>query len=154
MIILILLTALTADNNGTKMLNLINAERGRRGLLTLRVSMQLNAAAQQHNSYQLKRGACTHKGPRGSWPWSRAARFGFGDGSVATVNENVGGSRGHVTATEYHKGFMSSPGHRTNLLNPIWDSVGINYIRGENGTYMCILFGRSRAPHAKVTKWW
>lgn len=61
--------------------------------------------------------------------------------NMQTVGENV--ATGYKTGkATVNKGWMNSPLHRLNILNPAWRKMGIGARKGEDGRwYVCQLFG-------------
>lgn len=74
---------------------------------------RLARAAGAHAAEMARRTELTHAGADGSAPWDRAARAGF---RGRRVGENVGW--GQRTAEEIVAGWLASPGHCANLMNP------------------------------------
>lgn len=61
---------------------------------------------------------------------------------MSNVGENVafGYKSGRATVNQ---GWMKSPGHRLNILNPVFKRMGIGARKGEDGKwYVCQLFGK------------
>jgi hypothetical protein len=67
-------------------------------------------------------GFCGHEDTLGRLPWDRMADFGYKGFAGA---ENAFCS--YVTPEQAIAGWMDSPGHRDNLLNPNWQEVGLGY---------------------------
>jgi uncharacterized protein YkwD len=90
----------------------------------LQPSHGLSLAAQAHVKDQ-QDGAMGHKGSDGSEPWDRMNRYGTWHGEVAE-NISYGGytSRGVVMQLIIDDG-VPDRGHRTNMFNPAFHSVGI-----------------------------
>jgi uncharacterized protein YkwD len=103
-----------------RVLDLTNAERTARGLVPLTYSPQLGLAAQIHSQDQANMGTLTHTGSDGSNPGARITRTGY---SWRTWAENA--AAGYRTADEVMSGWMNSPGHRANLLNPNMTEIGL-----------------------------
>ena len=112
------------------MLDLINEERGKRGLNP--VSMGTNAAAQAHADDLLAGCTAGHWGTDGLKPYMRYSLVGGYQHNA----ENVSGldycvGYGYVSVTpaegvrEAMSGLMTSPGHRDNILDPRHASVNI-----------------------------
>jgi hypothetical protein len=51
-----------------------------------------------------------------------------------------------VDADNFHKGWMHSPGHRENILDPAADSIGIAVVEGTEELYAVEDFARSVKP--------
>lgn len=81
---------------------------------------------------------CGHDDTQGGAPWDRAWNFGY-RGFAGAENAFCG----YVTPEQAIEGWMNSPGHRDNLLNPTWREVGLGYYLRESDFrgYEVQLFG-------------
>ncbi|NNF37890.1 MAG: CAP domain-containing protein [Gemmatimonadetes bacterium] len=98
----------------------INRLRSDRGLGALRPNTQLAAAAQGHARDLAEHGMRGHRGSDGSMPVERATRAGY---RWTLVGENVAG--GYSSPASVIGGWMASPPHRENLLQPGFREAGI-----------------------------
>ncbi|TFY98657.1 CvpA family protein [Ramlibacter rhizophilus] len=107
-----------------RMLDLLNAERTRRGLPPLAPDPQLQAVARAHAADMFTRAYFSHVTPEGAGPFDRmrAARVRF-----LLAGENLAFARSLELA---HQGLMDSPGHRANILRPGFGRVGIAVLDG------------------------
>ncbi|HET9826166.1 MAG TPA: CAP domain-containing protein, partial [Chitinophagaceae bacterium] len=107
-----------------KMLQLVNAERTKRGLRPLRPDPELTQVARQHSKDMFARGYFAHISPEGKSPFDR-----MNDAHVSylTAGENLALAHSLSIA---HNGLMNSPGHRANILNPSFGRVGIGILDG------------------------
>ena len=72
---------------------------------------------------------CGHQDTQGNWPDFRARTFGYKGGAGA---ENA--FCGYVTPQQAIDGWMNSPGHRANLLDPNSREIGLGYyLRSSDG---------------------
>jgi uncharacterized protein YkwD len=106
-----------------RMLARINVHRVRLGLVPLEFNARLAAAARAHAADMAARDYFSHDGPDGTGFESRATQAGYRWRAVA---ENLAG--GQFTAKATVDGWMTSEGHRQNLLNPTFRHAGIGYI--------------------------
>ncbi|MEU3351448.1 CAP domain-containing protein [Streptomyces sp. NPDC037389] len=116
-------------------LSLVNAERAKAGCRPLRVSGKLSRLAQAFSDDMARRGFFDHTDPDGRTPWDRAARRGI---------KNLGGeniARGHPDAHTVMEAWMRSSGHRANILNCDYRSIGVGVHHGGNGPYWTQDFG-------------
>lgn len=68
---------------------------------------------------------------------------------LRSIGENVFQSTGPVPAGVIHSGWMESPGHRVNVLQPGFDVLGIGVTCGEDGgVWATQLFGRRTGSDA------
>ncbi|MCM6775270.1 CAP domain-containing protein [Nocardia sp. CDC159] len=107
-----------------QVLDLFNAERRKKGCQPLRVDERLTRAARLHNKDMRDRRFFDHFSPDGR-DWEQRARA---QGYQGEVSENIG--MGAPDPREIMNGWMSSPGHRENLLNCSWKSTGIGALKG------------------------
>lgn len=89
----------------------------------------LENAAIGHSQWMLAADVFSHTGRGGSQPWDRAAQAGYGWSGIA---ENISwrGSTGtldlNAAIEAHHKGlFLSTSGHRQNMLNGSYQEIGI-----------------------------
>lgn len=116
---------------------LTNAERATAGLPPLAADPDLTVAAQRHSEDMVARDFYSHTDPEGGRPWDRAAAAGC---RHRGIGENI--ACGQRTPAEVVRGWMNSPGHRANILNPKFSHIGIGYATGSRaGTYWTQLFG-------------
>jgi len=104
----------------------LNAARVEEGLLPLVVDAQLTALAREHAKTMMASGAIGHDMGDGSPP-QRLARAG---GCAKEVGENV--SRA-TSVTLAHLALWKSVSHRTNLLHPRYERLGVSALRDEKG---------------------
>ncbi|MEV4440426.1 CAP domain-containing protein, partial [Streptomyces sp. NPDC049577] len=116
-------------------LALVNEERARVGCRPLRADARLSSMAQEFSEDMARRGFFDHTDPDGQTPWDRAARRGI---------RNLGGeniARGQADAHTVMEAWMRSPGHRQNILNCEYRSLGIGVHQGSNGPWWTQDFG-------------
>lgn len=113
-----------------------NRERAAAGLRPLKWNDALATAALEHAHVMVHENLLTHQFT-GELPLEqRAARAGA-KFSVIAENIAIGPS-----AEGIHDGWMHSPGHRKNILNPQVTATGIAAIRGPDGLYAVEDFSR------------
>jgi uncharacterized protein YkwD len=99
---------------------LINRERADQGESPLRVDAALACAAQSHSDDMAASDYFDHVGPRGDTPVSRVRRCGYIYNSQVgyEIGENIGwGTLWLATPRAMVAAWMSSPGHRANILD-------------------------------------
>lgn len=106
------------------MLELINQERGQRGLETLKFDGQLAAVAEEHAHDMINRDYFAHHCPGGVSPADRVrnAEVPFG-----IMGENLAGN---TDVRHAHGMLMDSPGHRDNILHQRFQRVGVSIVDG------------------------
>ncbi|HEY1250584.1 MAG TPA: CAP domain-containing protein [Thermoanaerobaculia bacterium] len=103
----------------------VNREREAHGLAPLRESPQLERAAQGHADDMLARGYYGHASPEHTMVLGRARDAGY---VPDTVGENI--ARGQRSVAEVMQGWMASPEHRKNILNPTFTQAGYGMALG------------------------
>lgn len=107
-----------------RLLQLLNAERQRAGLRPLDPDPLLTAAARAHARDMLAQGYFAHVDLAGRTPADRARAAGV---RFAVAGENLALA---PTVELAHRGLMDSPGHRANILSPLYTRVGIGVADG------------------------
>ena len=82
----------------------------------------LAAAAVAHSRDMAAHRHMTHEGTDGSEVGTRAGRAGY---RWRTIGENI--AAGHTSAREAVAGWIDSPGHCANLMNPAFTEMGAGY---------------------------
>jgi len=114
---------------------LTNQVRAQHGLRPLSFNQRLYAAAQNHSNDMARHGFMSHQGSNGSSMSDRVRAVGYNYSSIA---ENV--AAGYRTPEEVVRGWMNSPGHRKNILNPNLTEIGV----GHDNNYWTQVFGTPR----------
>ncbi len=105
-----------------KILELVNNERAKEGLDPLSIDSQLDQAANFHNDEMVRADTMSHQLPGEANLGERVSATGY---SWTRVAENV--AAGYTTPEAVVEGWMNSPGHRENILNPEFIHIGIGY---------------------------
>ena len=98
-----------------------NDARADAGLPPLARVHALDAAARSHARDMSARRFVAHTNPDGDGPQERVDAIELG----WLVGENV--AAGHRTVKAACRGWMASPGHRENILNPDYEAIGGGY---------------------------
>lgn len=107
-----------------KMLQLVNAERVKRGLQPLKPDPEMTAVARAHSKDMFARGYFSHYTPEKKDPFDRMNAAGV---QFTTAGENLALGQ---TLQICHTGLMNSPGHRANILNKSFGRLGIGILDG------------------------
>ncbi|WP_071516110.1 CAP domain-containing protein [Geitlerinema sp. PCC 9228] len=99
-----------------------NLERTQRGLSPLVPNQDLTEAAQTHSENMAFQDFFSHTGVNGADVSDRVLDEGYRYTSVA---ENI--AAGYTNAEAVVEGWMNSPGHRENILNPDLKEIGVGY---------------------------
>ncbi|MFD0339380.1 CAP domain-containing protein [Streptomyces sp. NPDC127117] len=116
-------------------LALVNQERAKVGCSPLTASSSLASLAQDFSADMAARGFFDHTDPDGRSPWDRAAKAGV-QGLAA---ENI--ARGQASAQAVMDSWMNSDGHRANILNCDYKTLGIGVHYGSGGPWWTQDFG-------------
>ncbi|CAL9374627.1 CAP domain-containing protein [Streptomyces sp. enrichment culture] len=127
----------TASASGAvaRVVELVNQERAEAGCAPVTANSTLNTAAQRHSEDMASTGTMSHTGSDGSDPGERITRAGY---AWSTYGENV--AYGYSTPEQVMQGWMTSPGHKANILNCSFKEIGV----GLSGTYWTQDFGTAR----------
>lgn len=120
-----------------RVVELVNAERGKAGCSPVKVNSTLTKAAQDHSEDMAASGTMSHTGSDGSSPGDRITRAGY---TWSTYGENV--AYGYSTPERVMQGWMTSPGHKANILNCAFKEIGVGH--AQPGDYWTQDFGTSR----------
>lgn len=121
-------------------ITLTNLERAVFSMENLTRQEQLSLSAQNHSVDMGEKNFTGHTGSNGSSPFERMEAVGY-QGSV--MSENV--AAGQKSAREVVQAWMTSPGHRANILDPRVCEIGVGYFYASNSrykTYWTQNFGR------------
>jgi hypothetical protein len=117
----------------TDLFDLINRERAKRGITLLQTSKSLIPLARRHSQDMAARSELTHISIDGKTYAERLKEAGV---FFRGTGENVAFSQSFLPEAIHHS-FMKSKGHRENILDPRFDSVGIGvFFREDEGYYI------------------
>ncbi len=107
------------------LLSLINQSRIQHGLSPIELSDELNDLAQTHSQDMKDNNYFAHVNLEGKTPNDRRI-----DAGISTVvGENLARD---VSISFIHNGLMRSAGHRDNILDPNWETVGLGIVKDGN----------------------
>ena len=86
------------------------------------LDVQLRCAARIHSLDMFVRDFFAHDNPDGESPWDRVAKTDY---SANPTGENI--AQGYPTPVDVMQGWMDSPGHCQNIMNPDSNEIGIGY---------------------------
>ena len=112
-----------------QVVKLTNNERAKAGLPPLKLNNKLVNAAQDHSSDMAQDDFFSHTGADGSSIGDRVKGSGY---QYSRTGENI--AAGQPTPEAVVRGWMNSPGHRANILNPNYTEIGVGYEYLENDT--------------------
>ncbi|WP_233629956.1 CAP domain-containing protein [Amycolatopsis sp. WAC 04197] len=115
---------------------LVNLFRKKAGLEPFKTDERLRIAARRHCKDMARKNFCAHVAPDGSTPADRMRAAGYPNPG----GENV--ARGQVDPRTVVQAWLDSPGHRANLVNPQFTTIGVGvYFLSDAGPYWTQNFG-------------
>ena len=122
-----------------QLLELANQARAEAGLAPLQSDEGLTRAARKHSALMASQKRLSHDLPgEPALPQRLAAASSL---QFSAEGENVGLA---PSAAAVHRGFMHSPHHRENLLNPDYNVAGFAVVRNGNMIYVTEDFGHGQ----------
>ncbi|MEU8530431.1 CAP domain-containing protein [Streptomyces sp. NPDC048629] len=118
-----------------EVLRLVNAERAKVGCTPVQASASLSRLAGAFSADMANRAFFDHTDPDGDTPWDRAEQAGI----TGLGGENI--ARGQVDAAAVMKAWMNSDGHRANILNCDYTSLGVGVHFADGGPWWTQDFG-------------
>ncbi len=112
-----------------EVVRLTNLYRLDEGLQPLTLNLNLSESALAHSTDMAHNDFFSHTGSTGTRVSDRTTLAGY---ESYFVGENI--AAGYITAEEVVRGWINSPGHRENILNPNYQEIGIGYYYLENDT--------------------
>ncbi|MFE7353901.1 CAP domain-containing protein [Streptomyces sp. NPDC057543] len=116
-------------------LALVNQERSKVGCSPVTASATLASLAQNFSDDMAARGFFDHTDPDGRTPWDRASAAGV----QGLGGENI--ARGQADAQAVMDAWMNSDGHRANILNCDYKTLGVGVHFGAGGPWWTQDFG-------------
>ena len=76
-----------------------------------------------------------------AWSQTMADSGNFKHGGGGFSGQNIGWSQGKTNVEWAHRGWMDSPGHCRNIMNPRWNYMGAGTATGQGRLYVTQNFG-------------
>lgn len=111
-----------------KVINLVNVERAKAGLQPLRANWQVSRVARYKSQDMINKGYFSHTSPTYGSPFTMMESFGV---KFSAAGENI--AMGQPTPESVMNGWMNSPGHRSNILNPTYTELGVGLAKDSTG---------------------
>ena len=112
-----------------QVLDLVNAERTKRGISALTLDSNLSSVATKKSQDMVNKNYFDHTSPTYGSPFDMMKQFGI---SYRTAGENI--AKGQKTPQEVVTAWMNSEGHRKNILNPNFTNLGVGIPKDSKGT--------------------
>lgn len=113
------------SSDQTTVFNQINSARSANGVAALTAFSPAQNKAQAWAQYLAQQGSLSHSN----------LPDGYSGVQWCQLGENVG--MGPDLAS-IQTAFMNSPGHRANILNPVYNNVGTGVVQASNGYYFVV----------------
>ncbi|MFF3315228.1 CAP domain-containing protein [Streptomyces sp. NPDC003035] len=118
-----------------EVVRLVNEERAKVGCTPVRSDSALAALAGAFSQDMAQRGFFDHTDPEGDTPWERARQAGVS----GLGGENI--ARGQADAAAVMESWMNSDGHRANILNCDYTTLGVGVHFADGGPWWTQDFG-------------
>jgi uncharacterized protein YkwD len=118
-----------------EVLRLVNEERAKVGCSAVSANSTLSELAESFSDAMAAQNFFDHTDPSGATPWDRAAKLGI----TNLGGENI--ARGQADAAAVMEAWMNSPGHRANILNCDFKTLGVGVHFGTGGPWWTQDFG-------------
>lgn len=116
-------------NQENEVVRLVNIERSKIGLQTLKINWQLSRVARYKSQDMATKGYFSHTSPTYGSPFKMMESFGI---KFSAAGENI--AMGQRTPAEVMNGWMNSPGHKANILSASYWEIGVGLAKSSNGT--------------------
>lgn len=113
-----------------QVIQLVNEERAKAGLKPLRPNWELSRVARHKSEDMRDRNYFSHQSPTYKDPFTMIKAYGINYSAAA---ENI--AMGQTTPSQVMKSWMSSQGHRSNILNASFTQIGVGLAIGGTGKY-------------------
>ncbi|MFC5805649.1 CAP domain-containing protein [Streptomyces formicae] len=118
-----------------EVVRMVNEERAKVGCSPVRADSSLATLAGGFSADMAARGFFDHTDPDGDDPWERAAQAGVGGLGA----ENI--ARGQADAETVMRSWMNSDGHRANIVNCEYRTLGVGVYLADGGPWWTQDFG-------------
>lgn len=111
-----------------EVVRLVNVERSKRGLQTLKNNWQVSRVARYKSQDMINKNYFSHTSPTYGSPFKMMESFGV---KFSAAGENI--AMGQRNPTEVMNAWMNSPGHRNNILSPSFTEIGVGLAKDKSG---------------------
>lgn len=112
-----------------EVVRLVNIERQKAGLAPFTASAELSRVARLKSQDMGTKNYFSHTSPTYGSPFEMMKAQGI---KYTTAGENI--AKGYLTAQSVVNGWMNSSGHRANILNGSFKTIGVGAYKTSNGT--------------------
>jgi uncharacterized YkwD family protein/spore coat assembly protein SafA len=107
----------------SEVIQLVNAERAKQGIVPLKSDWELSRVARYKSQDMKDKSYFSHTSPTYGSPFQMMKDFGI---SYKSAAENI--AKGYKTPSAVVNGWMNSSGHRANILNERFTHIGVGYV--------------------------
>ena len=118
----------SSEITAQKVLNQTNLERQNSGLPPLKFNSTLSESASKKANDMFSQNYWAHTSPNGTTPWDFFKAVGY---QYSIAGENL--ARDFYDTESLMKGWMNSPTHKANIINPKYQEIGIGVVNGTLG---------------------
>lgn len=111
-------TSIKAKEN--EVVRLVNLERSKAGLAPLAINWEVSRVARYKSQDMINKNYFSHESPTYGSPFKMMETFGI---RFTAAGENI--AMGQQTPAQVMNGWMNSPGHRSNILSPNYNQIGV-----------------------------
>ncbi len=112
----------------TEVIRLVNAERAKAGKPTLIENSELSRVARIKSEDFVRNNYFSHNSPTYGTPFNMLKSFGI---TFTAAAENI--AKGQRSPSEVMNFWMNSAGHRTNILNSLYNKIGVGVAKDNKG---------------------
>lgn len=120
-----------------QVVNLVNQQRSKNGLLPLTMNWQVSRVARYKSQDMCDRNYFSHQSPTYGSPFDMLKQFNI---NYSSAGENI--AKGQKTPQAVMNSWMNSQGHRQNILNKNFTQIGVGYYNKNGTTYWTQMFIR------------
>lgn len=118
-----------------EVLRLVNIERQKAGLQPFKLSAELSHVARDKSKDMAHNNYFSHQSPTHGSPFDMMKAYGI---NYRTAGENI--AKGYNSPESVVNGWMNSPGHRANILNSSFNTLGVGYYNYNGTAYWTQMF--------------
>lgn len=112
-----------------QVIDLVNQQRAWNGLPALTANWEVSRVARYKSQDMINNHYFDHQSPVYGSPFNMMENFGI---RFSAAGENI--AYGQRTPQAVMNDWMNSPGHRSNILNPTYNQIGVGVAKAANGT--------------------
>lgn len=113
-----------------QVIELVNQQRAYSGLPALKCNWEVCRVARYKSQDMIDKQYFAHQSPTYGSPFNMMESFGI---RFSAGGENI--AYGQKTPQDVMNSWMNSPGHRSNILNPTYNQIGVGVAKASNGTF-------------------